>query len=462
MKIILINPPARTLSHESLVIPPLGLSYLASTLKREGHEVKIIDAFAQGLNWGEFEEVVKKEKTDLIGIGGMTPIIDIISRAITVCRPYTRYLVMGGPHISVYGQDFIKSNPGIDYGIIGEGEYNFIDLISRLEKGRDPWNVSGLIGPDRANPPGNSITDLDQLPFPARNLLPNQSYRYGPWPGEKITTIITSRGCPYHCIFCDKSILGLKWRARSPKNVLDEMEEIVRDLGIRSLIIYDDLFTLDRQRVIDICQGILDRKLRIKWKCEGRVDRVDDEMLRWMSQAGCSMIAYGVESGNQSGLNYLKKGITISQIRRAFSLTHQVKIKPMAYFILGLPMETFDQSMNTIKFAQELNPEYAQFSILSPYKGTKLYEEAKRKGWYQEIKANNPFDKDQKRPVLLSENWTSADLNKILRLAHRKFYLRFSYIINKLRGIKDINQLKSWMRVGMDLLKWYFSRRVNP
>jgi radical SAM superfamily enzyme YgiQ (UPF0313 family) len=279
--------------------------------------------------------------------------------------------------------------------------------------------------------------------------------------GKKITTMITSRGCPYRCIFCDKSIFGSKWRARSAKNVLDEMEQIVKDLRIPSIIIYDDLFTLDKQRVQEICQGILERDLRFEWKCEGRVDRVDGEMLRWMKKAGCSLVAYGVESGNEIGLDYLQKGITLPQIRRAFELTRQAGIRPMAYFILGIPVETFDQGLRTIAFAKELDPDYAQFSILSPYRGTRLYEEARAKGWYAEVEANNPFDKDQTRPVLLSKNWSGENLKEILRLAHKEFYFRPGYILKRLRGIRDLHQMRSLAGVGCGLLRWYLSKGAS-
>jgi radical SAM superfamily enzyme YgiQ (UPF0313 family) len=236
------------------------------------------------------------------------------------------------------------------------------------------------------------------------------------------------------------------------------MEQIVKDLKIRSIIIYDDLFTLDKHRVEEICEGILARGLRFEWKCEGRVDRVDEEMLRWMKKAGCSLIAYGVESGNEIGLDYLQKGITLPQIRRAFELTRKAGIRPMAYFILGIPVETFEQGLRTIEFAKELNPDYAQFSILSPYRGTKLYEEAKTKGWYAEVEANNPFDKDQKRPVLLSENWSADTLKEILRLAHRKFYFRPGYILKRLREIRGFRQLRPLWSVGCGVLRWYFPR----
>jgi radical SAM superfamily enzyme YgiQ (UPF0313 family) len=189
---------------------------------------------------------------------------------------------------------------------------------------------------------------------------------------------------------------------------------------------------------------------------------MDGEMLVWMKKAGCSIIAYGVESGSQSSLDYLKKGITLPQIKEAFRLTRQAGIKPMAYFILGVPLETFGQSLQTIKFAKELRPDYAQFSVLSPYKGTKLYAEAQAKGWYQEVDANNPFDKDPKRPVILSPNWTEEDLRKILRLAHKTFYFRVGYILERLRGIRDVRQIRSLWGAGCGLLRWYFSKRAYP
>jgi anaerobic magnesium-protoporphyrin IX monomethyl ester cyclase len=461
MKVLLIQPPSRQKAQEEVVVPPLGLAYLASAIERDGHEVRILDAFAEGLSWNDFAEEIRKAKADLIGVGGLTPTIDNTLRTIKICRPHTRYIVMGGPHLSVKKQEFFKDCPELDFGIVGEGEESFKDLVKRLAEGRDPWMVQGIVGPETFAAPANYIKDLDALPFPARHLLPNPFYRYALWPGKRVTTMITSRGCPYRCIFCDKSIFGSKWRARSAQKVLDEMEEIVKDLKIRSIIIYDDLFTLDKQRVQEICQGILERGLRFEWKCEGRVDRVDGEILGWMKKAGCALVAYGVESGNENGLDYLRKGITLPQIRRAFELTRRAGIRPMAYFILGIPVETFEQGLQTIELAKELNPDYAQFSILSPYQGTNLYEEAKAKGWYAEVEANNPFDKDQKRPVLLSENWSADALKEILRRAHREFYFRPSYILKRLWGVRNFRQIRSLYEAGWGVLRWYLSKGTS-
>ena len=456
MKILLIQPPSRQQAREGVVVPPLGLAYLASAVERDGHEVRIVDAFAEGMSWNHFTDEIKKARPDLVAIGGMTPTIDNTLRTIKICRPYTRHIVMGGPHLSVHGQEFFKECPDLDFGIAGEGEESFRELVGRLAEGRDPWEVQGIVGPKTFRPPGGYIKDLDNLPFPARHLLPNSVYRYALWPGKRITTMITSRGCPYRCIFCDKSVFGSQWRARSAQNVLDEVEQIVKDLRIQSIIIYDDLFTLDKRRVQEICEGILDRGLRFEWKCEGRVDRVDGEMLGWMKKAGCSLIAYGVESGNEIGLEYLRKGISLPQIRRAFELTRKAGIRPMAYFILGIPVETFEQGLRTIELAKELSPDYAQFSILSPYPGTKLYEEAQEKGWYAEVEANNPFDKDRKRPVLLSENWSPDTLKEILRRAHREFYFRPGYILKRLREIRGFHQMRSLWSAGCGVLRWYF------
>ena len=461
MKVLLIQPPARFLKQESIVIPPLGLAYLASSVEGDGHKVKILDAFAKWLSWTEFEEEVKKEKPDVIGIGGMTPTIDLTIRAIKICRPYTPTIVVGGPHLTVYKQDFFRECPEADLGIIGEAEESFRLVLKRIEEKKDIWDIPGIVCVDKINPPNGYIENLDNLPFPARHLLSDRHYRYALWPGKKITTMITSRGCPYQCIFCDKSIFGSRWRARSPQNVVEELELVTKEFGVQSIIIYDDLFTFNKQRVMDICQGILEKGLKIEWKCEGRVDRVDFEMLKLMKKAGCSLIAYGVESANQNSLNFLKKGTTIGQIRRAFEITRQAGVRPMAYFILGIPTETYDESLKTIKFAKELDPDFAQFSILSPYKGTKLYEETKRQNWYQEVEAKNPFDKDKKRPVVISDHWSEKNLRKILRAAHKSFYFRPSYIIKKLIKVRNLQQISDLFSAGLGILRWYFSKEAS-
>jgi radical SAM superfamily enzyme YgiQ (UPF0313 family) len=317
--------------------------------------------------------------------------------------------------------------------------------------------VPGLITKDFENPPAPYIRDLDMLPMPARHLLPNDKYRYILSKG-KVTTLFSSRGCPYQCIFCDKTVFGSQWRARSAESVLEEIELVVKDFGVKSIVFYDDLFTVKKDRVVEICKGIIDKKLDIEWKCEGRVNIVDEESLKWMKKAGCSMIAYGVESGNQKGLDYLNKGTKVSQIQRAFELTGKAGIKPMGYFVLGIPVETYEEGLHTIEFAKEIRAAYAQFSVLSPTPGTRLYDEVIKMGWYREIDAQNPMDKGLKRPAIINENWNEEKLSRILREAHKRFYLSPWYVWQRLKEIRSPREFFDKAAAGLKLLKWYLRR----
>ena len=457
MRILLIQPPPRKIVTEDIVVPPLGIAYLAAVLEKKGHKVSIIDAFAEGLDMQSLEERIKNVAPDLVGITGMTPVIDNAFRTARICRKHAKYVVIGGPHVSVMGKRIFEQCPDIDYAIQGEGEISFPSLLNAIEGDKDIKNVPGLITRDFENKPALFIDNLDSLLFPARHLLPNERYKYILSEG-RVTTMFTSRGCPNHCIFCDKAVFGSKWRGRSASNVLDEVEYVVKDFSINSIIFYDDLFTLKKERVKEICQGILERGLEIEWKCEGRVNIVDEETLGLMKKAGCSMIAYGVESGNQKGLDYLNKGTNVGQIRKAFELTRNAGIKPMAYFILGIPVETYEDELRTIEFAKEIRPAYAQFSILSPTPGTRLYDDAIEMGWYREVDAQNPMDKDIKRPAIINENWDEDKLNKILREAHRRFYLSPWYILERLKEIGSLKEFVKKAKAGFKLMKWYLSK----
>lgn len=415
MKVLLVDPPLGTapLGRKELRLPPLGLAYLAAMLERDGHQVKIIDAENLGWSPSFFAAEIKRQKADLIGMGSYAFGIDKTFRAVKLCRPHTRYLVMGGYYVSGSKQDIFKECPDLDFGIAGEAEISFPALVNKLDQGADPGDVPGLITPDRFNPPGNYISDLDSLPFPARHLLPNDLYRHSLWPGKRITSLSTSRGCPYKCILCNKSVFGPTWRARSPQNVLDEIEEIVKDLKIHAFAIGDEIFTFDKQWVREICRGILDRGLEVQWKCSTRVDLVDEETLGWMKKAGCAIISYGTESGNQASLDYLKKGITLSQIRKAVEMARRAGIATMAHFLFGIPVETLAQAMKTLEFARELNTDLPNFTFLSPIRGTEFCEEAEARGWHQHLEMLG-------LSVAITENWPVEALEEIQTIASRE------------------------------------------
>ncbi len=454
MKILFINPPARKPEHQSIVVPPLGLLYVATHLKRAGYDVKVTDAFAEGMDWHRFESYIHEEKPDVMGIGGMSPVIDTTFKSIKIARPHTRHIIMGGPHVSLYRDRIFEQCPEIDYAVIGEGEETALALIRAIETGKTTSGIEGVTTKTISNNDRKLIPDIDTLRHPDRCLISNQLYRYPLLKYRHVTTVMTSRGCPYGCTFCDKSIFGSEWRARSVDSVLDELDEIVNAHQIKSIVFYDDLFTVNKDRVVGICEGILRKGYKISWKCEGRVNLVDLDVMKLMKRAGCQIIAYGVESANQAGLDYLNKKSTVEQTIRAFDLTGKAGIQTMAYFILGIPVETFEDELKTIDLAKAIKATYAQFSILSPYYGTKVYDDAVKKGWYAEVDAKNPMDKDLKRPVILSDNWDEEKLQRILTAAHREFYLRPSYIIQLLLSMKSIHQFTNYFSEFVNLSSW--------
>ena len=464
MKILLINPPPQEVAQKDIIVPPLGIAYIAAILENEGFSVEILDAYALQLTWNEFEEIIKRKRPNIVGITGMTPVIDRAFKAADICKKYTDYVILGGPHASSQVESVLTQCSSIDFAVYGEGEFTFLELVRKLEEDNCNFeNINGLVYKDNGKihitKPRELIRDLDALPYPARHLLPNKMYKYPLAKHKRITTMITSRGCPYSCIFCDKSVFGKKYRERSAVNVVDEMEEIVTKFKIRSIIIYDDLFTLNKKRVIEICKEIINRRLDIDWKCEGRVDLVDKEMLKWMKKAGCSLIAYGVESGTQKCLDFLNKKTTVQQARDAFMATKDVGIKTLAYIILGIPVETWEDACKSIEFVKEIDADYVQFSILSPFPGTKLWDMAIEKGWYRELKGvQNPHDADLKRPVTISENWNEQKLQDIIKLAHKEFYLRKKYIIKRLLSVRSLNELRYLFNEGKLLLSYLLHR----
>ena len=213
--------------------------------------------------------------------------------------------------------------------------------------------------------PPKLIDNLDKLPFPARRLTPWVKYNSILARKSIVTTMITSRGCPYQCIFCHKPYLGKKYRYHSARYVVEEIEACL-NMGIEEIFIHDDIFTLDKKRVIEICRGILRRKLKFGWDVRSRVNNIDMEMLKMMKKAGCERIQYGVESGNQEVLNALRKGITIQQVRNAFKMTKSIGIKTLADFIIGSPKETEKEINDSLSLVADLDPDYVPFNEYAP------------------------------------------------------------------------------------------------
>jgi radical SAM superfamily enzyme YgiQ (UPF0313 family) len=471
MKILLINPPdfhmIKTNFPDELegeektgYNPPLGLLYVASyALAHTDFEILILDTQVEELTYDDIEKEILKIKPDLVGIQAMTfTLIDVmmVAKIVKKVDPET-IVVLGGPHVNIYPEETISQN-AIDFLVLGEGEVPFTELLNGLNRDADLSQIKGLVfrknGKTVNTGPRPLIENLDELPHPARSLIPVQKYWSVLARSNPVTTIMTSRGCPYKCIFCDRPHLGKKFRYRSAKNVVDEMEECVH-LGIKEFILYDDTFTVNRQRVLDICTEIESRKLRIYWDVRARVNLVDPELLKKMKTAGCDRIHFGVESGNDTVLKVLKKGITLNQVEAAFKGARKAGLTTLAYFMLGNPAETKEQILETIGLAKKLKADFVHISLTSPFPATELYRLGLERGIirkdYWKAFAENPGPDFW--PPLWEENLNRDELFEMLRHAYKEFYFRPAYILGQILKTKSFREFRRKAKAGLKMFK---------
>ena len=471
MKVLLINPPRFNevladnpsfIDEERGFNPPLGILYVGTYLKKNSHhQVAALDAQVEGLNYDDnFRKMIREADPDIVGITAMTfTLIDVV-KTIDLVKEVNKkiVIVLGGPHPTIFPEETLNL-PCVDYVIIGEGEMPFLGLVNALngEPGFRLRDIKGLVYKENGrifnNGMGEFIDDLDELPPPERTLLPVEKYNSILGGGRVVTTMFTSRGCPFQCAFCDRPHLGKKFRARSAKRVVDEMAECLR-LGIGEILVYDDTFTVNRERVSDICREIIKRNLRFIWDIRARVDTVDEDMLKLLKQSGCHRIHFGVESGTDRILKILNKGVTVAQITKTFALCKKLGIETLAYFMIGSPTETKQDIYETMKFARKIDPDYAHITILTPYPGTKIYESALREGV---IKSDywREFANDPEKGVVTRywENELSKEeLFMLLGKFYREFYGRPSYILGRLAKVRSLKDFIKKAKTGFKVL----------
>lgn len=474
MRVLLVNPPRFNeiladnpafIDEERGFNPPLGLLYIAGYLKnRSQHQVFCLDAQAEGLDYNkEFRQRIEAINPDVVGMTVMTfTLIDVL-KTIELIKEAEKELnkkiivVLGGPHVHLFPKETIQLK-GVDFITKGEGELPFFNLLEALEGRGQLSNIKGLVYQEEGrlidNPVGDFIENLDELPFPDRELLPIEKYNSILGGNHIVTTMFTSRGCPFQCAFCDRPHLGKKFRARSAKNVVDEMEECLK-LGIEEILIYDDTFTVNRQRTLDICDEILKRGLKFIWDIRARVDTVDEEVLKKLRQAGCARIHFGVEAGTEKILKVLNKGIHLGQIENAFRLAKKAGLETLAYFMLGAPTETKEDILETIKFAKKLKPDYAHITILTPYPATTIYAQALDEGVIQ----NDYWREFASQPAkgVVTRYWekelTREELFYFLNKFYKEFYQRPSYILKELLKINSLSDLERKMKIAFKIFK---------
>jgi anaerobic magnesium-protoporphyrin IX monomethyl ester cyclase len=365
--------------------PPLGLSYLAASLQEAGHEVHLLDCTF--INRNDALSIAKANRAEVIGIYCMVTMLEDCRWFAKQLRDHCQLLVAGGPLPTCDPLPFMEY---FDVVVRGEGEQTMQELLRAYEENLDLSTVPGLVHRTKNSLPGRSEGEislsakrpfeknLDSLPFPARELLPNEQYiQYGKKKyGYSITTIMSTRGCPYCCEFCSNVVFGGSYRERSPKNVVDEIEEAL-NLGYERISFADDVFTLNRGRVLGVCEEIRQRGLQFHWECLGRVDSMDYSTALEMKKAGCTRIYFGIESGNDQILKLMNKNITTEKARNAVEAAHHAGLEVGAFFILFYPGETDDTVLNTLRFATSLPLDYLGLSMPYPLPGTALYKRIK-------------------------------------------------------------------------------------
>ena len=435
--ITLVNPLSSTevISKIDFKTPPIGLAYLASMLRENGYKVRIVDNVVEKLS---LDELVRKIKDSVVvGITTTTPTFNTALKYAKKIKSTLEnvFVILGGIHVSFMPYSALK-HEFVDAVCIGEGEYTLLEAVERLDRGKSLEGVRGLMYKEDGRIIDNGrrdfIKNLDELPFPAYDLLPLEKYSIL---GQKLEhfPLMSSRGCPFGCRYCASSrFMGRMFRARSAENVADEIEWLNDKFGAKYVAFGDDTFTLSKKRVLEFCREIRERGLDVEWSCSSRVDTIDGETIREMKRAGCNCIYYGVESANPQILNnFYRKRIKLEQVVDAVKKTKENEILTVCSFIIGAPMETREDMMRTLKFSIKLDPDYAQYSILTPYPGTEIYEEAAKKGW---LLTENFDDYTCGKPVLKNFYLSPKEISKFLRYCYIRFYLRPKFIWKEIKN----------------------------
>ena len=382
MKITFLNPPQTNSKYKFLgvVAPSLGIGYMAAVLEENGYDVDVLDASALELTYDEIGEEILKRNPDIVSVSALTPTIGVAldsADKIKQVKPDT-LVVLGGYHPTFEFKSVLQEE-SVDIVVRGEGEYTLLDLVRTIENGGDLETVQGLAFKDKDDgsivltPDRQVIEDLDELPFPAFHLFPMEKYKILNIT-TNVATIITTRGCPMQCSFCSSAALhGNKLRRRSYTNVVDEIELRLKEENIDTIAFMDDTFTLSKKFVYDLCDEIKRRGLEFWWGCTTRVDTLNEELLQTMKDVGCMTLFIGVESADQQMLDKMNKNITVSKTENAFKLARKVGIRTIASCVIGMPEDTRESIRNTIDFVNKLDPNYALYSLATPYPGTRFY-----------------------------------------------------------------------------------------
>lgn len=451
MKVLLVSPALRNMDVYQVrargCMPPLNLMYMASVLERGGHQVMILDLYAEGLTDGQFLARAREFCPDLAGFAAYTASFDMAAAGARLLKEHFPGLktVAGGIHASYLPAQCLRGGD-FDCAVVGEGEQTMLELADALTAGRDPAGVPGLVllrdGKAFATPQRPLIEDLDSLPPPAYHLVDLSNYYLGITRAvgtAPAASVLTMRGCPYKCTFCSHHYgYGGRLRKRSPGLVVAEMRKLYDEYGVREFQFEDPSFTCDPGHVKEICRRITESGMEISWNCNVRANTASEELFAAMEAAGCRRALLGVESGSQELLDRMKKGITLEGVRNTMALAKKHRMRVNAAFILGTPGETAETARQTYEFALELEPDYVMFSVYIPSPGGELFDGLAAEG---RLDLDKVYGADyitvysEREPMVELSAVPAARLLALMEEYTRGFYLRPSYVLRRLRTL---------------------------
>jgi len=420
--------------------PPYGLMHLSACLKRDGHQVELLDGLRSTEN--AILSKIQEWRPGLVGLSCVTWSWSAGQRLAHTIR--ARFpgvaLAVGGAHVNAERGRVLEECPDFDFACFGDAEDTFSQLVAALEQGREVPPLDGLAFRDAsgrvlASPRDALVRDLDRLPLPDRAALGLAPYRPSPQSYRRLpfAAVFGSRGCPGRCTFCHSDA---RVRLRSAASLVNEIEALQAEHGVREVLFYDENFTLNRRRALEFCELLLERGVRLSWAANARLDGLDPELLNSMRRAGCWRLLIGIESGSQRLLDRMQKGLTLEQVRRGVALIRASGIQSYGMFILGFPTETFEEGLQTIAFMKELPLDFVNVAALTPFPGTAVYAEVRHEAGFKGFDHMNMYDVSYV-PASMSQ----AQLEELLRRAMREFYLRPGYALGQVRHLRSLTDL---------------------
>lgn len=432
MHVTLVNPPYPSGAPQSIFIP-LGIGYLAAVLENNGYAVDVIDCQVLKPTRKKLEDELIKRQPDVVGVTSATltykPTLEIVKAAREACP--NSLIILGGPHVTVMDEQTLSEQPEADIVVRGEGEKTMLEIAHLASKSslKNLDEVAGITfrknGQIVHTHDRPFIENLDELPYPAHEHFPIDKYRIF---GKTYLPIITSRGCPFQCTFCLASrMCGRRFRGRSPRKVVDELEWLRDSYGGDAFTFYDDTFTFDRKRTREICEEIKKRNVDVQWDCRTRVDQVSKEILVKMRDSGCQLVHFGVESGSQKMLDAMRKGVTVEQNEKAIRWAKEAGIFVAISVVVGYPGETTDMLRQTLDFIGKTEPDYVYACVAIPYPGTELYNLLKD----LECKMSTDWNHYDEETLVFENPFLSPEEIMETRRAIYNRFFSLSYILHK-------------------------------